>query len=35
LIKSWFGASYYRRGTLYCSSHIGGVCSHEIGSLSN
>jgi hypothetical protein len=32
-IKSWFGASYYRRGTLYCSSDTGGVDSYEIGSL--
>jgi hypothetical protein len=31
-IKSWFGASYYYRGTLYCSSDEGG-CSSEIGSL--
>jgi hypothetical protein len=28
------GASYYRRGTLYCSNYDGGVCSLEIGSLS-
>jgi hypothetical protein len=30
-IQSWFGASYYRRGTLYCSSFHGGVRSLEIG----
>jgi hypothetical protein len=29
-IKSWYGASYYRRGTLYCSSDQGGVRSLEI-----
>jgi hypothetical protein len=29
-IESWFGASYYRRGTLYCSSYAGGVLSLEI-----
>jgi hypothetical protein len=34
-IQSWFGASYYHRGTLYCSYHEGGVRSLEIGSLSN
>jgi hypothetical protein len=34
-IHSWFGGSYYHRGTLYCSYHIGGVCSYRIGSLSN
>jgi hypothetical protein len=34
-IKSWFGASYYQRGTLYCSNYRGAVCSYEIGSLSN
>jgi hypothetical protein len=34
-IQSWFGASYYHRGTLYCSYHLGGVRSYEIGSLSN
>jgi hypothetical protein len=34
-IKSWCGASYYHRGTLYCSSHYGRVRSLEIGSLSN
>jgi hypothetical protein len=33
-IKSFGGASYYSRGTLYCSSDEG-VCSYEIGSLSN
>jgi hypothetical protein len=35
LIQSWYGASYYCRGTLYCSSYEGGVRSYEIGSLSN
>jgi hypothetical protein len=34
-IRSWFGASYYHRGTLYCSSDLGRVRSYEIGSLSN
>jgi hypothetical protein len=34
-IMSWFGTSYYHRGTLYCSSCSGGVISLEIGSLSN
>jgi hypothetical protein len=34
-IHSEYGASYYRRGTLYCSSYQGGVVSLEIGSLSN
>jgi hypothetical protein len=34
-IRSWYGASYYRRGTLYCSSYSGGVLSYEIRSLSN
>jgi hypothetical protein len=34
-INSWAGASYYRRGTLYCSDCEGAVLSHEIGSLSN
>jgi hypothetical protein len=34
-IKSWYGASYYHRGTLYCSSQSGGVRSFQIGSLSN
>jgi hypothetical protein len=33
-IQSWFGASYYSRGTLYCSSDEG-VHSYEIGSESN
>jgi hypothetical protein len=32
---SWYGASYYHRGTLYCSSDWGAVNSHQIGSLSN
>jgi hypothetical protein len=34
-IMSWFGASYYHRGTLYYSSQHGAALSHEIGSLSN
>jgi hypothetical protein len=34
-IKSWYGASYYRRRTLYCSNHRGAVRSHKIGSLSD
>jgi hypothetical protein len=34
-IYSLYGASYYRRGTLYCSSSEGAVRSNEIGSLSN
>jgi hypothetical protein len=34
-ILSWRGASYYRRGTVYCSNCAGAVRSHEIGSLSN
>jgi hypothetical protein len=34
-IYSVGGVSYYRRGTLYCSSQIGAVDSYEIGSLSN
>jgi hypothetical protein len=34
-ISSWYGGSYYRRGTLYCSSNVGAVRSYEIGSLSN
>jgi hypothetical protein len=34
-IQSWFGTSYYCRGTLYCSRHTRAVGSYEIGSLSN
>jgi hypothetical protein len=34
-IQSWFGVSYYCRGTLYCSSYEGAVLSYEIGSFSN
>jgi hypothetical protein len=34
-IRSWRGASYYHRGTLYCSYDEGTVRSYEIGSLSN
>jgi hypothetical protein len=33
-IQSRYGASYYCRGTLYCS-YFYGVSSYEIGSLSN
>jgi hypothetical protein len=33
-IESWYGESYYHRGTLYCSSDEG-VRSCEIGSLSD
>jgi hypothetical protein len=34
-IQSEFGASYYHRGTLYCSSYAGGARSYKIGSFSN
>jgi hypothetical protein len=34
-IQSWFGTSYYCRGTLYCTNYARGVLSLEIGSLSN
>jgi hypothetical protein len=34
-ILSLFGASYYCRGTLYCSSCEGAVRSYKIGTLSN
>jgi hypothetical protein len=34
-IQSWSGASYYHRGTLYCSSNAGGADCYKIGSLSN
>jgi hypothetical protein len=34
-IESWYGGSYYRRGTLYCSTSAGAVRSQEIGSLGN
>jgi hypothetical protein len=34
-IHCWYGASYYHRGTLYCSRFGGPVESYEIGSLSN
>jgi hypothetical protein len=33
-IVSWYGASYFRRGILYCTSDLG-VRSLEIGSLSS
>jgi hypothetical protein len=29
-IMSWCGPSYYSRGTLYCSSHIGPARSAEV-----
>jgi hypothetical protein len=32
-IQSWRGASYYHRGTLYCSCAQGVASSHKIGSL--
>jgi hypothetical protein len=34
-IWSWRGVSYYRSGTLYCSSQLGAARRYEIGSLSN
>jgi hypothetical protein len=34
-IQSFYGASYYCRGTLYCSNLHGGALTYEIGSLSN
>jgi hypothetical protein len=34
-IYSWYGASYYHSGTLYCSNDGGAVLNYEIGSLSN
>jgi hypothetical protein len=34
-IGSWYGASYYNRGTLYCTTFKGAVRSLEIGSLSS
>jgi hypothetical protein len=34
-IQSLFGASYYRRGILYCSSYSGGARSLELGSITN
>jgi hypothetical protein len=34
-ILSMFGASYYHRCTLYCSSFEGGVRSYKIGTLSH
>jgi hypothetical protein len=30
-IRSMFGPSYYRKGTLYCSKWKGGVLSLQIG----
>jgi hypothetical protein len=35
IIQSWFGTSYYRRGTLFCSSSEGAALCYKIGSLSN
>jgi hypothetical protein len=32
-MKSWFGASYYSGGILYCSNDVGAARSLEIGSL--
>jgi hypothetical protein len=34
-IRSWRGASYYHRGTLYCSHQQGAVLGYKIGSLSH
>jgi hypothetical protein len=34
-IHVWYGASYYRSGTLYCSNQWGAVGSYEIGSLTS
>jgi hypothetical protein len=34
-MRSWCGASYYHRGTLYSSSDFGAVRIYEIGSFSN
>jgi hypothetical protein len=34
-ICTWNGASYYRRGTVYCSNSVGAARSHEIGSLTS
>jgi hypothetical protein len=34
-ISSCCGLSYYSSGTLYCSSYLGAVRSHEIGSLTS
>jgi hypothetical protein len=34
-MKSWYGASYYNRDTVYCSNQCGQVHCLEIGSLSN
>jgi hypothetical protein len=31
-IFSWFGASYYRRGVLYCSNYEGPALRHQIDS---
>jgi hypothetical protein len=34
-IRSWFGPSYYSRGTLYCSNDEGAAERYEIGSLTS
>jgi hypothetical protein len=34
-IQSWYGSSYYRRCTLYCSYYRGEVQTLKIGSLKN
>jgi hypothetical protein len=34
-IDSWYGQSYYSRGTLYCSTQVGVAPSWQIGSLSS
>jgi hypothetical protein len=34
-IESWYGVSYYHRGTLYCSTDEGAVRSYGIVNLSN
>jgi hypothetical protein len=34
-VHSWYGASYYHRGTLYYSHQQGAVLSYEIGSTSS
>jgi hypothetical protein len=34
-IKTWLGATYYCRGTLFCSRPSGAVRRLKIGSLSN
>jgi hypothetical protein len=34
-IQTFYGASYYRNGTLHCSNQMGPARSYEIGSLTN